>query len=222
MGLLLLVACVKKAPQTPGDYYASSEYQNREVMGKSLFRSDQEVLSNEEIEAILGSRIRLPQRAHLAVLRIGTSNEALFWAFMAGADHPLRALGEIDRLVRVSWLPSLLVPEKLTVPLLREAAARFQADLLFIYRTPCQRFQSYRLFGSDKARTYCVAEGVLLDVRTGVVPFSGATTREVTTTESRDDLSFYESIQKSESAATAEALAELAGQLAAFLDSAPP
>lgn len=120
----------------------------------------------------------------------------------------MSALQSSQRLTRVSWLPSLLIPEKMTVPLLREAAARFQADLLLVYRSPCQRFQDYRLFGTDKAKTYCVAEGILLDVRTGVIPFSTATTQEARVEEKKagEDISFYETMQKAEAQATAQAL----------------
>ncbi|HEX5716162.1 MAG TPA: hypothetical protein VF179_08385 [Thermoanaerobaculia bacterium] len=219
--LCLLSGCASKKPMTPADYYASSAYQDRDVLSQSLFRSDQAILSNEEIERILGGKIQLPRLAHLTVLRLGSSQEVLSWAFLSGAQNPLSVLQSSQRLTRVSWLPSLLVPEKLTVPLLREAAARFQADLLLVYRSPCQRFQDYRIFGTDKAQTYCIAEGVLLDVRTGVIPFSTATTQEVRVEEKPDDVNFRETMQKAEAQATAQALTELAQQLSEFLASAP-
>jgi hypothetical protein len=220
--LCLLSGCAKMAP-APADYHLSSAYQNREVLSQSLFKSDQMVLSNEEIEKILGSKIQLPREGHLTVLRLGASQEVLSWAFLSGAQNPLSILDSSPRLNRVSWLPSLLIPEKLTVPLLREAAARFQADLLLVYRSPCQRFQDYRLFGTDKAQTYCVAEGLLLDVRTGVIPFSTATTQEVRVEEKKTggDVNFYETMQKAEAQATAQALTELAQQLSEFLAAAP-
>jgi len=123
--LCLLSGCAKKRPATATDYYASSEYQNRDVLSQSLFKSDQAVLSNDEIEKILGSKIQLPRQAHLTVLRLGSSQEVLSWAFLSGSENPLSVLDSSPRLTRVSWLPSLLVPEKLTVSLLREAAARF-------------------------------------------------------------------------------------------------
>lgn len=217
---LLLTGCAKKKPVT-SSFYASSEYQNRALLQQSLFRSDQAILSNEEIETILSSRIQLPQNAHLTILRLGEADELLSWAFLANADNPFTSLADNPRLTRVSWLPSLLIPEKLTVPLLREAAARFQADLLLVYRTPCQRFQNYRLFGDDTARTYCVAEALLLDVRTGVIPFSTAAAKQVHVRETKDDVSFYETLKKAESTATAEALSELAQQVSQFLASAP-
>jgi hypothetical protein len=218
---LALAACGKAAPKTAGDYYSSLEYQSRETLRQSLFRSDQDLLTNDEIEAILASKIELPRAAHLAVLRLGSQSEVLSWAFLAGPDNPLSALADSPRLARVSWLPSLLVPERLTVPLLREAAARFQADLLLVYRTPCQRFEEYRLFGTDEARTYCVAEAILLDVRTGIIPFSGAATKELEARQDAADVNLYETMKKAEAHATSEALAALAGDLVDFLEAAP-
>lgn len=221
LGLLVLVSgCGKKVPATAADYYGSLDYRNRALLEQSLFRSDQERLSNAEIETILTSRIQLPQTAHLSILRLGSIEETLSWAFPTQAD-PFALLVETPRLARVSWLPSLLVPEKLDVPALREAAARFQADLLMVYRTPCQRFQNYRLFGDDRARTYCVAEGLLLDVRTGIIPFSTAVAREVEAREERGDVNFYETLKKAEASAMADALAELSRKLAEFLAAAP-
>ena len=208
----------KRAPQTAGDYYSSLAYQSRDVLRQSLFRSDQAVLSNEEIETVLSSKIELPQQAHLAILRLGPESEVLTWAFLAGAPNPLSTLSETPRLSRASWLPSLLIPEKLTIPLLREAAARFQADLLLVYRTPCQRFQEYRFFGSDESKVYCVAEGVLLDVRTGIVPFSGAAAKELKTQKAEGDVNLYETMKKSEAQATSAALSDLANQLVQFLE----
>lgn len=217
---VLVSGCAKKKPATAADYYGSLDYQNRALLQQSLFRSDEERLSNAEIETILSSRIQLPQSAHLTILRLGAIDETLSWAFPTEAD-PFALLAATPRLARVSWLPSLLVPEKLNVPALREAAARFQADLLMVYRTPCQRFQNYRLFGDDRARTYCVAEGLLLDVRTGIIPFSTAVAREVEVREERGDVNFYETLRKAEASATAEALAELSRELAEFLAAAP-
>jgi len=218
---LILNSCYKKAPTTASDYYSSREYQSRETLRQSLFGADQALLSNDDIEAILSSKIDLPRDAHMAVLRLGSEAEVLSWAFLDGSASPLSAVAESARLARVSWLPSLLVPKELTVPSLREAAARFQADLLLVYRTPCQRFQEHRLFGTDESRAYCVAEAVLLDIRTGVVPFSAFATREVEAERTPEDVNLYETVRKAEARATNEALAELADQVVEFLDATP-
>ena len=55
-------------------------------------------------------------------------------------------------LVLSFYLPSLLLPSERSVARLREAAARFQSDLLFVYATDCQVFSRYRVFAADERR----------------------------------------------------------------------
>ncbi|MCG8455778.1 MAG: hypothetical protein MI919_05810 [Holophagales bacterium] len=74
------------------------------------------MLSNEEIETILSSRIQLPQRSHLTILRLGRSDELLAWAFADGPEKPLAPLLQHARLRQVSWLPSLLVAPEAPQP----------------------------------------------------------------------------------------------------------
>src|SRR5215475_3369886 len=99
---LLLAGCAKKKPAT-SSFYASSEYQSRTLLQQSLFRSDQAILSNEEIETILSSRIALPQKAHLTILRLGEADEILSWAFLTNANSPFASLADNPRLTRISW-----------------------------------------------------------------------------------------------------------------------
>ncbi len=234
LGLLSLLgaqflSCTYSAKASPSErYFSSLEYQSRETLRQSLFREDLSLFSDEEIERILTSKIELPHRARLALLQLGADPHVLVLPTPTeeeGNDDPLAALFErlsaSDRLSSVSLLPSLLVPSNLSVAKLREAAARFQADLLFIYRTPCQQFHRNRFLGADRARAYCVAEGVLLDIRTGIIPFSEAVTSTFGTVENPDDLTAYETLQRSQSQAVVQALSDLAEKLIAFLAAAP-
>lgn len=223
--VLVAVGCAKRAPTTAAEYLSSASYQNRELLQTSLFRSDQALISGEEIRLILESRIELPSSSHLAILRLGSRSEILAWSLLAPssafASDPMEALDSSPKIERISWLPSLLVPDKLSVPLLREAAARFQADLLLVLRTPCQDFRDYHWLRKDKARTYCAAEAVLLDVRTGIIPFSSSSVQMLEVVSAEGDISFYESTQRSESEATTRALAEVASKVADFLNGLP-
>src|SRR5207245_9846806 len=72
-----------------------------------------------------------------------------------------QTLRSATHLTQVRFMPSLLVPEKRTVPYLREAAARFQADLLLVYTTRVQTFRQDRFFGTDEVRARCIVESVL-------------------------------------------------------------
>jgi hypothetical protein len=117
-------------------------------------------------------------------------------------------------------MPTLLIPEKRTVPYLREAAARFQADLLLIYTTRIQTFQQERFIGADEVRAGCVVESVLLDVRTGIVTHTAQSAEGFATKKLRGDLNFSETVAKAQTEATGKALMRLADALVAYLNQA--
>lgn len=114
-------------------------------------------------------------------------------------------------------MPALLIPEKRTVPYLREAAARFQADLLLVYGTRVQTFQRDRLIGTDEVHAEAVVESVLLDVRTGIVVFAAQTTGDVSTKKAPGDLNFSETVVKAETQATGSAVVKLADAVLGFV-----
>jgi hypothetical protein len=222
---LVSLSCASTKPAS-SSYFSSLDYQARETLQQSLFREDLSLLSNEEIDRILSSKIELPRNARLALLQLGADPHVLVLpAPDAGEGDALAALferlGASERLSSVTLLPSLLVPSSLSVAKLREAAARFQADLLFIYRTPCQQFHRNRFLGADEAKAYCIAEGVLLDVRTGIIPFSAVAASTFGAVQGPEDLTSYETLRRSQSLAITQALDDLADDLLAFIDAAP-
>lgn len=222
---LLQVGCAStKSPST--SYFSSLDYQARETLRQSLFREDLSLLSNEEIERILSSKIELPRNARLALLQLGGDPHVLVLPVPEADEGDSLAalferLGASERLSSVTLLPSLLIPSSLSVAKLREAAARFQADLLFIYRAPCQQYHRNRFLAADEAKAYCVAEGVLLDVRTGIIPFSAVATSTFSAVQGPEDLTSCETLRRSQSLAISKALEGLAEDLLAFLDAAP-
>ncbi|MDH3253996.1 MAG: hypothetical protein OEM62_03315 [Acidobacteriota bacterium] len=219
---MLACTATKEAPS----YLASLDYQGRETLRQSLFKEDLSLLSNEDIERILTSKIELPHGARMSVLQLGGDSHVLVLPEPdSESSNLLRSLRDqlagSQRLTSVAFLPSLLVPRTLSVAKLREAAARFQSDLLFVYRTPCLQFERNRFLGADQAKAYCVAEGVLLDVRTGIIPFSSTASSTFGASRSAEDLNAYETMRRSQSEAMVEALSGLAGKLVEFLGSAP-
>ena len=126
-----------------------------------------------------------------------------------------------ERIVDASVLPALLVPERRTIPHLREAAARYQADLLLLYRSSSILYGKEKLLAADQAKATCRLEAVLLDVRTGIVPFTSMVVETCTAKQVRDDLTFDETMRKAELEALGEALNAVADDLVAFLSSMP-
>ncbi len=220
---LLVSACDSAPTRSPSAPYRSlgsdsSEYGESRT---SLFTTDASVLSDQDIDRILRYKYSAPRQSHIAILALGRM-------FLVGYSTELARSGEEIRkaftdqlksspaVVRASYLPDLLVPQKRTVAYLREAATRFQADTLLVYQTECHEYQKYHVFAADEARAYCTIEAALVDVRTGIVPFTTTATEVFTVKQSPEDSDIFETQQKAEMKAMRGALLRIAGDVAAF------
>ena len=194
------------------------DHQDR--LEESLFKGDTDVLSNTYIERILSARVTTADRHRMAVLGLGSRSvwsPALAELETQNSTRLLETLGGAGQLTQVRMMPALLIPEKRTVPYLREAAARFQADLLLIYATRIQNYQRGRLIGDDEVRAACMAESVLLDVRTGIVAHTARSAEAIDMKKATGDLNFSETVAKAESEATGRALVKLAESVVSYL-----
>lgn len=218
---ILVSGCTSVATtQRPNDYYSPA---SNEVSDEPLFGSAGAALADKDIERILNYRLALPAQNRIAILRLSDDS---YWRYYSNdftqLNHSIAAdfVGQLKQSPRVydaSFLPSLLVPEQRTVLFLREAAARYQADLLLAYRSTCRTFEKYKFMDPNETKAYCTVEAVLLDVRSGIVPFTVVSTNEFAARKQEGDINFNETIKKAEMAAVAASLKEAASQLNAFL-----
>ncbi len=228
--LVLLAALVAggcSVPMTtaerPDSYYdAAYAGAVRERETESLFTSDEAILSSADIERILGFRWQAQPLNRIGIVALGRN---LWFGYSeeltrSGTEIQARLVGRLRASPRVydaSYVPTLLIPEKRTVGHFREAAARYQADLVMIYQASCRTYDKYRLFSPDEAKSYCNVEAVLLDTRTGIVPFTVTASRDFMTRENKADLNFRETLARAELAALADALDEVGGAVVTFL-----
>src|SRR5215469_18984502 len=77
--LLPAIGCGKKMVGSPPpiDAYTGIVANDNDRLQESLFKGDQAVLSNQDIERILGARLLLDDRRRLAVLRL---NSRITWS----------------------------------------------------------------------------------------------------------------------------------------------
>ena len=82
-----------------------------------------------------------------------------------------------DRLGRVAYLPAMMMPNRHDDPLPARGggALPVRPDPRLPHHDR-ERTVNYRLFGADEVRAYCTVEGVLIDVRSGTIPFSSIVT----------------------------------------------
>ncbi len=203
----------------PDAYYDSVA---SDVGAASLFSGDESVLSDEAIGRILEYEYTPPTLSRVALMPFGREIWSEWSEELALASDRMRTdiLGQLvssSRIYDASYLPSILIPQQKTVPHLREAAARYQADLLLVYRSYCRSFERYRLFAADRSKAYCGVEAVLLDTRTGLVPFTSVALESFEAIENEGDINFQETMLKAQLSATEAALGAVVGEIVRFL-----
>lgn len=124
-----------------------------------------------------------------------------------------------EKIHSVSILPSLLTPQNPTIPILREAAVRLQSPLLVIYRINSDIYEEYRTFRANRSKAYATVELVLLDIRTGIIPFTAISTKEFQSTKQKDDVTVNDFLKRTEAVAVNRALEDTAERLTRFLGS---
>jgi hypothetical protein len=224
--LLTAVGCTHA-----GSLYRNQEYQDRPTINASLVRDDKALLSEEAIHALLTSRIRIPGKVKLAVLPLGHAGSFgdARWGFTYSrpADFPqerkayLQALetplSQTGRFTEITHLPSMMLPKELTLTRLREAAALMQAEILVVYSTQSHLVTWESLWVKDEVRAMASLELLLLDVRTGVVPYAETFDDEHLEKEQSQDLSVVELQRRAERLATLKVMARAAEGLKQFM-----
>lgn len=192
----------------------------------SLFPADRAALSDPEIEKILSARPLLRPEMRVAVLHLEHRSVDFSWLYRSEPvpttwlhEKLFAALRGAAGIHDASYLPAFLTPQKLTVGHLREAAARYQADLLLIFRTECRTHKQFRLFSASQAKAYCLADAGVIDVRTGLVPFSSRAVEQYVIDQQQAEMDLEETVRRSEQTAVEAAMAENGRNLAAFMES---
>jgi len=218
----------------PGSYsaYQTNAYENEKpILAKSLFASDQALISQAAIDTILSSKIIIPDDTKLALIKFAGPieqnssiygygywrSEAYLKLQQSYVDTLSSKIEVSDKINSVSVLPSLLTPQSPTIPVLREAAVRLQAPLLVVYRINSDIYEEYRVFKANKSKAYATVEIVLLDIRTGIIPFTTIATKEYHSTKNSQDSNNRDFLRRTESVAVNKALNQVAEELAYFL-----
>lgn len=220
----LAVGCAQAVPMRAGTDAVNASYLERPELRGSLFAADQQIVSDEVIEKILSSKVVPPPDARIIVLRFGQIFDWSWWsAEFARLDQTMvnRFLGTIrssPRVASAEYLPSMLMPEKPTVPYLRQAAARCQADLVLIYRAAARTYEKQRLFASNEVKACCQVEAVLLDTRTCIVVFTTVAVQDFTATKTKDDFDYNETVRRAELEALGKALDAVAADVVTYFN----
>ena len=195
----------------------------------SLFGTDGASMSEADVARLLSATVDIPAGARIAVLQVPSSRRTGYRYGYGITEDDLRGRAATLDTLRarllpagagsVVVLPSLLVPNEPRIPVLREIAVRLQAAGLLIVRVDSDILQNVRLFRGDQFKAVATVEAVLLDVRTGAIPFTTVVTRDVLTQKQDGDLSEQDARLRAEQDAIVLAFGEMGRQAATFLRS---
>lgn len=231
-GLAIIAGC-GTASQGVTSLPASSEYPPKEPLAMSLFPADQAVMSDDVVARILSTRLRIPAKVKMALMRFPANDGSRFYGRYYWRDEDylklLQSQVEVltmglrssESITEVVPLPSLMIPSRVSIPTLREAALRMQADLLLVFRVASDTYSQYRTFSKDKVKAYSTCELVLIDIRTGLAPFTRVMSRERTESKAGSDLDLSETMRRAESESASEALKAAGEDLVAFMKAVP-
>ncbi|MEM6782348.1 MAG: hypothetical protein AAF624_01250 [Bacteroidota bacterium] len=194
----------------------------------ALFPQDRAILSDEEVERILAARLVLPDSARVAVPDV-SAGSSRGYQYHSPTERQLpeqqvrdveAALLQGDRVDSVVFLTSLLAPSPLSIPTVREAGLRTQADVVLVVRTEVNLYRDFRFFRGDRYHAYSTVEVVLIDIRTGLAPFTHIVTRDLVTSKQEEDPSAVETRQRAIASATSPSMEAIGAALVAYLNAA--
>jgi hypothetical protein len=187
-------------------------------------------LGDTALARLLSTRLSLPAHVVVAVLYLPSARAEFGWGYYpalttelttALADSVSSALARAPRVGRAAALPAFIIGSQRSFAALQEAAARFQADLLLVYRPTCRVYEDAPIFGRITYQSSCTLEAVLLDTRTGIVPLASVATASETTRRQRRDRDSDATVIRAQFTATLAALGVVATRVGAFLDTVP-
>lgn len=179
---------------------ATTTFASTKVLNRSLLNTEN--ITEEIIQKILNSKIKIPTPARLAIVRL--TNNSVYEEFSyssrkisskkydmddAFVNSFYKTLDASKKISRVIPLPTSLLPYNIDLKSLRIAAVTVQADLLLVINTNTDTNWDFKWSeGNSFGKGTTLLESYLMDIRTGIVPTTGvySETAEVKKDNSKD------------------------------------
>jgi hypothetical protein len=208
-------------------YRRAMQSELREPITESLFADKDRTLSEENIQKLLDGKLLLPDTLRIALFQYGMNNRS-YSRFMNFADENavksqqsyidtlVAGLKDNKRVKNVHPIPSLTLSSSPTITQLRETSVRLLSDLLIVYSSNSDIYHKYKAFKKDEAKAFATTEVLIMDIRTGLIPFSTTITKDFLT-KTLPDETIEETRKRAEKEAVILTLVETGIRIDAFL-----
>lgn len=224
LGFLLASCGTSSKFAQPGDATISSLPGNDTLIIQSLFTDRNSNISEENIQKILDGTYRLPAHLRVAIMRIDNQSQRFYWndeatiktkeAYQQLFEQKLK---ESPAVTKVSVIPELLISKYPTFTMIREAAVRMQADLVLVYAINSDVYSKYKVFSSTDIKAFATTQLLMMDVRTGLVPFSDIATKDYSGQKTKDELDIAEARRRIQNEAVLLTIEEIGKKMTGFL-----
>ncbi len=222
--IFFMISCGTAKPITTssGDSFTNQDT----LITQSLFNDRNASISEENIQKILEGNYRLPQQLRVAIVRLdNTSQRRSYW----GDEQYLKTqqsyldlfqekLKQSARVANVSIIPDLLISKSPSFTTIREAAVRMQADVVVIYTINSDLYSKYKFFSKPDIKAFATTQLIMLDVRTGLIPFSCIVTKDALSQKTKEELDNAEASNRIQNEAVLLTINDIGQKITAFLN----
>lgn len=223
---LAFTACTTASHKTYLEPSLAAEAYTPNTIEKSLFDDKSATISEENIQKILNGKYSLPAKARVALVKLNgrqssfyyRSDEDFLKTQQSYMDMLSDSLKTSNKVTSVSVIPQILLSKDPSFLTIREAAVRTQADLVAVFAINSDIYYKYKAFSGTKIKAFATVQFIILDVRTGLIPFSKTVTRDFESQKVKDDYSESEAAARVKNEAVLLAINDIGAEAAAFLN----
>jgi hypothetical protein len=215
--------------QKATDFSSTDRYQlagvGDTVITQSLFSDKSSSITEENIQKILDGSYQLPRNVRVALINIENVNKKRYYwndeeYLKTQQSYVDLFTAQIKKSSRVSWvavIPDLVLPKELSYTTIREAAVRMQADIVVVFAVSSDLYSKYKVFSKTDIKAFATTQVFVLDVRTGLVPLTAVSTRDVVSQKKDGELNLQESRQRIQAEAVLLTINDIGGKIASLL-----
>lgn len=230
IGFLIFTAIIFASCSTTKQVTAPNEYSyvnNDPPITKSLFDDKNSTISEENIQKILDGNYKLPNNLRVAFVKLeSTQNQRrYYWSdeqYLKSQQQYLDLFSEkfknSNRVKNISVIPDILISNNPTFTSIRESAVRTQSDIVVIYSINSDIYSKYKMFSKTDIKAFATTQLLVLDVRTGLIPFTTIVTKDFQDRKNESDLSESEATTRIKNQAVLLTIEEVGRQITNFLN----
>jgi hypothetical protein len=192
---------------------------------QSLFSDKLSTITEEGIQKILDGSYKLPEKMRVAIVRIDNNQQRhYYWndeqylktqqSYLDLFEHRFK---ESSRVTKVSIIPDLLISKTPSFTNIREAAVRLQSDIVVVYSITGDIYSKYKLFTKPDIKAFATTQLIVLDVRTGLIPFSTIVTKDIVSQRKKEELDNSETRNRIQNEAVLLTINEVVQKISDFL-----